>query len=680
MRAVAITIAICVASLAGPHDTRAQDAPSDTVGACWSYQTPDARFSAEIVASGLKIPVSLAFLADGRALVAERPVGRLDFVDLRSGAITPIDGVPAVVGQVDGGMLEIVAHPDFARNHLIYYVYSEPTDSGNSAVVERARIEGTRLVDRKRLLSVHHYIDNFNQFGARIVLSHGFLYIAIGDRELPAHAQDLATDAGKIVRIREDGSIPADNPFVGTKGARAEIWSLGHRNPQGLAIDPRTGELWEHEHGPRGGDEINIIRAGRNYGWPVITYGIEYTGERVGAGLTRKKGMEQPAYYYVPSIAPSGMAFYTGATLARWRNNLFLGSMSYRHLNRLVLEGNRVVREERLLRDRGWRIREVRQGNDGLLYLGVESGLLVRLQPTTAATDTRSHCAKGIDDRDTWAISPASTPSIGSARLAYDADDHRLILSGAVQRGDAHATTTWERAAGAWSEVDSALAPERSGQAMATDPAGGVLLFGGIGSDGASTGDSWRHASRKWTALTATGPRARTDASMAFDQDHHRILLWGGAPCTDRALWSWDGHEWATIDINGPSALRDAAMAYDPTTRSLVIVGGRDCSGRPSRAARRWDGARSSELAPAPVAQAYCIVYSPTRNHMLLFAIDSAAAGSAWQLRGDRWEPIPQRPPALADATCAVDLAGERIVLVGRPPAATSPRTYLLLR
>jgi glucose/arabinose dehydrogenase len=659
---------------------RAQDAPGDTVGACWSYRTPDASFRAEIVVSGLKVPVSLAFLADGRALVAERPVGKLDFVDLRSGAITPIDGVPAVVGQVDGGMLEIVAHPDYARNHMIYYAYAEPTDSGNAAVVERARIEGTHLVDRKRLLSVHPYIDNVNQFGARIVLSHGLLYIAIGDRELPALAQDLTTDAGKIVRIREDGSIPADNPFVGTKGARPEIWSLGHRNPQGLAIDPRTGELWEHEHGPRGGDEINIIRAGLNYGWPVITYGIEYTGERVGAGLTRQKGMEQPAYYYVPSIAPSGMAFYSGADFSRWRNNIFLGSMSYRHLNRVVLRGDRVVREERLLRDRGWRIREVRQGNDGLLYLGVESGLLVRIRPTTEASDAPAHCTNGIDERDSWTISPAPTPSIESARLTYDADDRRLTMAGVVQSGDARAIDTWKWVGSAWGEVDSALTPSHSGQAMATDPAGGVLQFGGSSHDGAPTSESWRHSSGRWTALVAPGPRARTDAAMAFDLDHHRALLWGGAPCTDRALWSWDGQEWATIDINGPPALRAAAMTYDPTTRSLVLAGGRDCSGRPSRATWRWDGARWTRLSLVPAAPTYCVVYSPTRNRMLLFAIDSAAPGSAWQLRGNRWESIPQRPPALTEAACAVDVAGDRIVLVGRPPAARSPRTYLLLR
>ena len=459
------------------------------------------------------------------------------------------------------GMLNVVAHPDFARNHVVYYAYAEPTDSGNAMVVERARIDGTHLVDRKRLLSVHPYIDNVNQFGARIVLSHGYLYVAIGDRELPALAQDLTTDLGKIVRIREDGSIPADNPFVHTRGARPEIWSLGHRNPQGLAIDPRTGELWEHEHGPRGGNEINIIRAGRNYGWPVITYGIEYSGVPVGAGLTRHAGMEQPVYDYVPSIAPSGMAFFAGTTMPRWRGNIFLGSMSYRHLNRVVLQGDRVVREERLLRDRGWRIREVRQGIDGLLYLGVESGLIVRIRPANEESDAR--CAKGIDERDSWALSPAPTPFARGGAATYDAEDRSVVMTGAVQRGETQTTSTWEWTSGAWSEIDSTLTPTSVGRAMATDPAGGVLAFGGIGANGVNSNESWHYASRKWTLLAAPGPRARANAAMTFDLDHHRTLLWGGAPCTDRALWSWDGHEWTTLDISGPPALRDAAW---PTT------------------------------------------------------------------------------------------------------------------
>lgn len=246
MRLAAIAaLATCVA-VEAPAELHAQAAARDSVGTCWYYDTPDAHFQVEVVARGLTVPVSLAFLPDGRALVAERPVGRLSFVDLGTGAVSAIDGAPAVAGEVDAGLLDVVVHPDFSHNGWLYFVYSEHTDSGNAAVVERARLEGSRLVERTRLLSVHPYLDNVNQFGARLVLDHGYLYIALGERDVPELAQDLSSDAGKILRIRDDGTVPRDNPFVGTPGARPEIWSLGHRNPHGLAIEPRTGLLWEH--------------------------------------------------------------------------------------------------------------------------------------------------------------------------------------------------------------------------------------------------------------------------------------------------------------------------------------------------------------------------------------------------------------------------------------------------
>jgi len=191
----------------------------------------------------------------------------------------------------------------------------------------------------------------------------------------------LGNHLGKILRVFEDGSIPPDNPFVNAKGALPEIWSYGHRNPQGLAINPATGELWEHEHGPKGGDEINVIRPALNYGWPVICYGIGYDDQPIGDGITEKEGMEQPLYYYVPSIAPSGMEFYTSETIPQWKGNLFIGAMALRHLNRLVIEGDKVIKEERLLVEKKWRIRCVRQGADGLLYLGVDEGGIVRIKP-----------------------------------------------------------------------------------------------------------------------------------------------------------------------------------------------------------------------------------------------------------------------------------------------------------
>ncbi|MFI5243283.1 MAG: PQQ-dependent sugar dehydrogenase, partial [Gemmatimonadales bacterium] len=544
-------------------ESRAQEAATDSVGSCWRYDTPDARFDAEVVARGLRVPVSVAFLPNGRALVAERPVGRLSYVDLASGALVPIDGVPPVVGQVDGGLLDVIVHPDFARNGWIYYAYAEHTDSGNATVVERGRLDGTSLVERVRLITVHPYIDNVNQFGARLVLDHGYLFAAFGERDVPALAQDLSTLAGKIVRLREDGSVPSDNPFAHRAGAHPEIWSLGHRNTHGLAIDPRTGALWEHEHGPRGGDEINIIRAGRNYGWPVITYGIEYSGEPVGAGETHHAGMEQPVYHYVPSIAPTGMAFYTGRDFPHWSSSLFLGSLSYRHLNRVVVSGDRVVREERLLRDRGWRIREVRQGPDGYLYLGVESGLLVRLRPQRTSV---AGCERGASADDPWTVIAGSSPAPWpGAAAAYDVERKRMIWY-----GDA----TWEWDGREWTRTTSASPLVRSGAAMATDPGGGVLLFGGTSPGGAPTDETWRYDAHGWQRLDAGGPSARAGAAMAYDLDHHRALLFGGAPCDDRSLWSWDGKGWSRLVGDGPPSRRDAAMTYDLTTRSMIVAGG----------------------------------------------------------------------------------------------------------
>jgi len=220
-----------------------------------------------------------------------------------------------------------------------------------------------------------------DHYGCRLLLRDGFLFISMGDRLTRDSAQNLSTHNGKIIRLHEDGRLPADNPFLSTPQARPEIWSYGHRNQQGMDFHPQTGELWIHEHGPKGGDEINIVRPGRNYGWPIITYGEEYEGGPVGKGLTQQEGMEQPVYYYVPSIAPSGMTFYTGEAFAAWKGDIFLGAMAGRHLNRLVIEGNEVIEEERLLEDLHWRIRCVKQGPDGALYIAVDQGMIVRLRP-----------------------------------------------------------------------------------------------------------------------------------------------------------------------------------------------------------------------------------------------------------------------------------------------------------
>ncbi len=353
----------------------------DRVGARFTYTTPEQRFEVEVLATGLTAPVGLSFLPDGRLLVADRPVGRLSVFDPATRALTPIAGVPPVHGKVDGGLLDVLVHPDYVHNGWIYLVMAIEVPGGNTTVVDRYRLRGAELVDRQRLFTAQPVEPNSNEFGSRLLLEHGYLYVTLGQRNLPENAQNLGSDLGKVIRLREDGSFPPDNPFTHRQGARPEIWTYGNRNPVGLALDPLTGALWEHEHGPQGGDEINILRRGRNYGWPVITYGLEYGGKPVGAGITHHAGMEQPVFYYDPDIAPSGMIFYTGSAFPRWRNNVFIGSLTLHYLARVVVEGDHVLHEERLLSDRPWRIRAVQQAPDGSIYIGADGGLLARLTP-----------------------------------------------------------------------------------------------------------------------------------------------------------------------------------------------------------------------------------------------------------------------------------------------------------
>ena len=345
------------------------------------YETPDARLQVEVVATGLIAPAGLSFLPDGRLLLADRPVGQLSVFDPATRILTPIDGVPPVHGKVDGGLMDVLVHPNYARNGWIYLVYSIEVPGGNTTVVDRVHLVANHIVDRHRLFTARPVIPNSNEFGSRLVLDQGYLFVTLGQRNQPENAQDLGSDLGKVIRLREDGTVPRDNPFVHRKGALPEIWTYGNRNAVGLAIDPATGALWEHEHGPQGGDEINIIRRGLNYGWPVITYGVEYGGKPVGAGITHHPGMEQPVFYFDPDIAPSGMIFYKGTAFPRWRGNIFIGSLSIRHLDRLVVEGDHVIHEERLLLDRHWKVRAVQQAPDGSLYIGVDGGLLARISP-----------------------------------------------------------------------------------------------------------------------------------------------------------------------------------------------------------------------------------------------------------------------------------------------------------
>jgi glucose/arabinose dehydrogenase len=342
----------------------------------------------ETFASGLVHPWGLAFLPDGRLLVTERP-GRMRVV-ARDGKLSPtLQGVPPVLAAGQGGLLDVALSPDFASSRLIYFSYSEPRSAGlNGTSVARAKLtldaDGGRLDGLDVIFRQEPAAGGAMHFGSRLAFARdGNLFVTLGERSHSKdRAQDLRTHFGKVVRIRPDGSVPPDNPFVSKSDARPEIWSYGHRNPQSAAINPASGKLWTVEHGARGGDEVNIPQAGKNYGWPVITYGRDYTYLPIGEG-TAKAGMEQPIYYWDPSIAPSGMAFYTGSLFPEWKGNLFVGALAGRALHRLVLDGERVVGEEALLRDLGERIRDVRSGPDGALWLLTDNpqGRILRVVP-----------------------------------------------------------------------------------------------------------------------------------------------------------------------------------------------------------------------------------------------------------------------------------------------------------
>jgi glucose/arabinose dehydrogenase len=347
-----------------------------------TFRSEAGNLTVETLARGLEHPWSLAFIPDGRMLVTERP-GRMRLVARDGKLSAPLGNVPKVVARGQAGLLDIALDRDFANNRTLYFCYSAA--AGGLAAVARAKLDAdSNTLNDVKTIFTEQSEGGSNNHGCRIAQARdGALFVSMGDHFGPRdEAQNLARDNGKIIRIKTDGSIPADNPFVGRDGARGEIWTYGHRNPQGLAFRPGTDELWEQEHGPRGGDEVNIIDKGKNYGWPVIGYGIDYSGAKIHES-TAKAGMEQPVKYWVPSIAPSGMAFYTGDLFARWKGNLFVGALKDQMLVRLTLDGHRVTGEEHLLKDLGARIRDVRQGPDGAHYLLTDSssGRVLRVAP-----------------------------------------------------------------------------------------------------------------------------------------------------------------------------------------------------------------------------------------------------------------------------------------------------------
>ena len=351
--------------------------------AAQTHRSNEHSFRVTPVVEGLEQPWSLAFLPDGRMLVTEK-AGRLRMISQGVLDPRPVSGLPEVAVHGQGGLHDVALHPGFAKNSLVYLAYAARGGDGVGTELARGRLAGHRLEDVQVLFRQSPKGTRGQHFGGRIVFDRaGFVYLTLGDRGEMQRAQRPGDHAGSLIRLHDDGRVPKDNPFNGREGWKPEKFTLGNRNMQGAALHPQSGMLWTHEHGPQGGDEINVMRAGVNYGWPVITHGVNYgIGTKIGEG-TQKEGMQQPLHYWVPSIAPSGMAFYTGDKFARWKGDLFVGALRDQMLVRLKLDGEKVVSEERLLKGVLGRIRDVRVGPDGLIYLLTDesNGKLVRLEP-----------------------------------------------------------------------------------------------------------------------------------------------------------------------------------------------------------------------------------------------------------------------------------------------------------
>lgn len=337
-------------------------------------------FTVEQVVPNIQNPWGMAFLPNGSILITEKAGKLYHFID---GNTTQITGLPEIYVRGQGGFMDIELHPDYSENGWIYLSYSSSKGSGkggNTAIM-RAKLQGNMLVEKQLLYKAEPNTTRGQHFGCRLEFDKdGFLYFSIGDRgNRDVNPQSIRRDGGKVYRIHDDGRIPDDNPFVNESGAKKAIFSYGHRNPQGLALHPETGQLWEHEHGPRGGDEINIVEKGKNYGWPIITYGINYSGTKI-TNETSRPGMEQPLYQWTPSIAPCGMAFVWSDKYPNWKGNLLVGSLSFQYLERLVIQDNKVTYREKLLDGMG-RVRNVRQAPDGHIYVGIEGKGIYRLSP-----------------------------------------------------------------------------------------------------------------------------------------------------------------------------------------------------------------------------------------------------------------------------------------------------------
>ena len=370
-----LSLALLVLAFWAPAAAQAQES---------IVQSEKHAFRVVTLLTGLEHPWSMAFLPDGRMLVTER-AGRLRLVsrDFRLDP-KPVEGLPEIVSRGQGGLFDVALHPDYAGNGWVYWAYNAPGPGGWGTALARGKLQGRRMTQVQVLFSMTPKTRSGQHFGGRIVFDRsGMVYLTLGDRGDMDRAQLLNDHAGSVIRLHDDGRVPADNPFVRRAGAKPEKWTLGNRNMQGAALHPKTGELWTHEHGPQGGDEVNVMRAGRNYGWPVITHGVNYgIGTKIGEGQA-KPGMEQPLHLWIPSIAPSGMAFVNSARFPHWRGDLLVGALRGQMLVRLALDGEKVLREERMLEGRIGRIRDVRSGPDGFIYLLTDDseGALLRLEP-----------------------------------------------------------------------------------------------------------------------------------------------------------------------------------------------------------------------------------------------------------------------------------------------------------
>ncbi|MFV1996732.1 MAG: PQQ-dependent sugar dehydrogenase [Acidiferrobacterales bacterium] len=345
-------------------------------------ESQQARFVVEQVADGLGIPWAMAFLSPDKLLVTERG-GYINIVSTKTGNVRRLKGAPPVMARGQGGMLDVAMPPDFKTGDWIYFTYVKDKQGQGVTVLARAKLKGDRLIRWRDLLVTNSATNTDRHFGSRIAFDNrGHVYFTVGDRGRRPNAQNLSNHAGTVIRLYRDGRVPRDNPFVNKKDALPEIWSYGHRNPQGIAYDYANKRLWLNEHGPRGGDEINLVLPGRNYGWPVISYGKEYWGPMAVGEGTSRSGMEQPIKQYTPSIAPGSLLLYSGKAFRVWRGNLFSGALKLTHINRVVIDKNaNAVAEERLLESMSERIRALAESPQGWIYLSTDSGRILRLRP-----------------------------------------------------------------------------------------------------------------------------------------------------------------------------------------------------------------------------------------------------------------------------------------------------------